>query len=87
MSATYPVSLESMLIIFFYALANHEFYLIMAERVRFEPTLGFPKHAFQACAFGLSATSPFDYRSQFRVRSSEYKSFSDCLDLTLNSVL
>ena len=24
----------------------------------FEPTLGFPKHAFQACAFSRSATSP-----------------------------
>ena len=32
--------------------------LKMAERVGFEPTLGFPKHAFQACAFGRSATSP-----------------------------
>ena len=31
----------------------------MAERVGFEPTLGFPKHAFQACAFSRSATSPF----------------------------
>ena len=30
----------------------------MAERVGFEPTLGFPKHAFQACAFSRSATSP-----------------------------
>ena len=32
--------------------------LKMAERVGFEPTLGFPKHAFQACAFSRSATSP-----------------------------
>ncbi len=31
----------------------------MAERVGFEPTLGYPKHAFQACAFSRSATSPF----------------------------
>jgi hypothetical protein len=31
----------------------------LAERVGFEPTLGFPKHAFQACAFSRSATSPF----------------------------
>jgi hypothetical protein len=35
------------------------FLLNMAERVGFEPTLGFPKHAFQACAFSRSATSPF----------------------------
>ncbi len=34
----------------------------MAERVGFEPTLGFPKHAFQACAFSRSATSPFLFR-------------------------
>ena len=29
-----------------------------AERVGFEPTLRFRKHAFQACAFNHSATSP-----------------------------
>ena len=30
----------------------------MAERVGFEPTVGFPTHAFQASAFDHSATSP-----------------------------
>ena len=35
-----------------------ELHFFMAERVGFEPTLGFPKHAFQACAFSRSATSP-----------------------------
>ncbi len=43
-------------------------YYVMAERVGFEPTLGFPKHAFQACAFGLSATSP----TAISVQSTEY---------------
>src|SRR5467141_2594675 len=30
----------------------------LAERVGFEPTIRFRIHAFQACAFGRSATSP-----------------------------
>ena len=30
----------------------------MAERVGFEPTEGCPSHAFQACRFGRSRTSP-----------------------------
>ena len=30
----------------------------MAERVGFEPTVGFPTHAFQACALSHSAISP-----------------------------
>ncbi len=30
----------------------------LAERVGFEPTLPLSKHAFQACAFSLSAISP-----------------------------
>jgi hypothetical protein len=30
----------------------------MAERMRFELTVSFPTHAFQACAFNHSATSP-----------------------------
>ena len=34
--------------------------LLMADRVGFEPTLGFrPKHTFQACAFNHSATYPY----------------------------
>ena len=32
---------------------------INAERGGFEPPLRFRKHAFQACAFSHSATSPF----------------------------
>ena len=32
--------------------------LILAERVGFEPTVGCPTHAFQACAFDRSAISP-----------------------------
>src|SRR5574337_810044 len=36
----------------------------MAERVGFEPTLGFPKHAFQACAFSRSATSPVSFQQR-----------------------
>ena len=36
--------------------------LLMADRVGFEPTLGFrPKHTFQACAFNHSATYPWFY--------------------------
>jgi hypothetical protein len=31
---------------------------LLAERVGFEPTLPCGKHAFQACAFGHSATFP-----------------------------
>jgi hypothetical protein len=42
----------------------------MAERVGFEPTLGFPKHAFQACAFSRSATSPL---TSYRVQSTKLK--------------
>ena len=30
----------------------------MAEREGFEPSVGFPTHAFQACAIDHSATSP-----------------------------
>ena len=30
---------------------------VMAERKGFEPSIGFPIHAFQACAFDHSATS------------------------------
>ena len=37
----------------------------MAERVGFEPTLGFPKHAFQACAFSRSATFPDHFLQQW----------------------
>jgi hypothetical protein len=34
----------------------------MAEKVGFEPTLGFPKHAFQACAFSqLGHLSVFNF--------------------------
>ena len=40
----------------YYARINNNY---MAERVGFEPTLGFPKHAFQACAFSRSAISPY----------------------------
>ena len=33
----------------------------MAERMGFEPMKEFPLHAFQACAFNHSATSPLIY--------------------------
>ena len=40
--------------------------LLMADRVGFEPTLGFrPKHTFQACAFNHSATYPSFIPSDF----------------------
>ncbi len=39
----------------------------MADRVGFEPTLGFrPKHTFQACAFNHSATYPYSSSPVFR---------------------
>src|SRR5437868_12453975 len=41
----------------------------MAERVGFEPTIGCPIHAFQACAFGRSATSPIDHFLRARKNS------------------
>ena len=38
----------------------------MADRVGFEPTLGFrPKHTFQACAFNHSATHPLEQKSLY----------------------
>ena len=38
----------------------------MAERVGFEPTIGYsPIHAFQACAFNRSAISPFAEARKF----------------------
>ena len=33
----------------------------MAERAGFEPAKELPLHAFQACAFNHSATSPFHF--------------------------
>ena len=35
-----------------------------AERVGFEPTLPFGKHAFQACSFGHSDISPIKGRKE-----------------------
>jgi hypothetical protein len=35
-------------------------FVYMAERGGFEPPLRFRKHAFQACAFSHSATSPYN---------------------------
>ena len=32
--------------------------IFLAETVGFEPTVSFPTHAFQACRFGRSRTSP-----------------------------
>ena len=37
----------------------------LAERVGFEPTVGCPTHAFQACALSRSATSPRNRRPPF----------------------
>ena len=42
----------------------------MAERVGFEPTVGCPTHAFQACAFDRSAISPGIGRRGRRRRAS-----------------
>jgi hypothetical protein len=42
----------------------------MAERVGFEPTVGCPTHAFQACAFDRSAISPGIGRSGREDRAS-----------------
>lgn len=33
----------------------------MAEEAGFEPAIGCPKHAFQACALSRSATLPYEY--------------------------
>ena len=48
----------------------------MAERVGFEPTVGCPTHAFQACALSRSAISPglLLYRSSAAVRSTAGRS-------------
>src|SRR5260370_31216552 len=41
----------------------------LAERVGFEPTIRFRIHAFQACAFGRSATSPCSLTSSAREKN------------------
>ncbi len=49
-----------------YKKSSHKESFFMADRVGFEPTLGFrPKHTFQACAFNHSATYPYYQPSVF----------------------
>ena len=46
---------------------------LIAERVGFEPTLPFSKHAFQACSFGHSDISPKKKKAKKWINHSECK--------------
>ena len=45
---------------------------LLAERVGFEPTDSFPSHAFQACRFGRSRTSPNCFSTGYRDSKSSH---------------
>jgi hypothetical protein len=48
------------------------YFAIIAERVGFEPTLPCGKHAFQACSFGHSDTSPGNEAQIYKIYSSPH---------------
>lgn len=60
---------------------NHQIFsktsqlVIVAEDEGFEPSVGFPTHAFQACALGRYANPPFESKPILRVKISQFNSY------------